>query len=283
MAQEYDKIFREVLRDLFPAVARKVLGIPAGHYKPLPGDLQYTAEREADQVWEVTPETGDSFILHCELQSTNDKQMLSRMMLYHAFLHYQHKRPIRQFVLYVGKEALRMEHRLQTDALSYRYGLVDLKSFPYQTFLDSDHSQEVLLAILADFGGEAAGLIAEKILAKLRQSTSGTLELSQRTVQLARLALLRNLSTTVLTAAQHMALDIDITEDALYQLGIQKGEQTGLQKGKEEGEQRGEQKGKEETALNMLREGFAEDVVTRITNLPAERIAQLRQQLEAGK
>jgi predicted transposase/invertase (TIGR01784 family) len=104
------------------------------------------------------------------------------------------------------------------------------------------------------------------------------LELSQRTVQLARLALLRNLSTTVLNAAQHMALDIDITEDALYQLGIQKGEQRGLQ----QGEQRGEQKGKEETALNMLREGFSEDVVTRITNLPAERIAQLRQQLEAG-
>ncbi len=283
MAQDYDKIFREVLRDLFPAVARKVLGIPAGAYQPLPGDLQYTAQREADQLWLVTPPEGEPFILHCEFQSTNDKQMLSRMMLYHAFLHYQRQLPIRQFVIYVGREALRMEYQLETDSFSYRYGLVDLRSFPDQTFLESDHSQEVLLAILADFGGQEAGLIAQKILAKLRQSTSGTLELSQRTVQLARLALLRNLSTTVLTAAQHMALDIDITEDALYQLGIQKGEQTGLQKGKEEGEQRGEQKGKEETALNMLREGFAEDVVTRITNLPAERIAQLRQQLEAGK
>jgi hypothetical protein len=168
MAQDHDRIFREVLRDLFPAVARKVLGIPAGAYQPLPGDLQYTAQREADQLWQVTPPEGEPFILHCEFQSTNDKQMLSRMMLYHAFLHYQRQLPTRQFVIYVGREALRMEYLLQTDSFCYRYGLVDLRSFPYQTFLASDHSQEVLLAILADFGGEEAGLIAQKILAKLR-------------------------------------------------------------------------------------------------------------------
>jgi hypothetical protein len=53
MAQDYDKIFREVLKDIFPAVAQKVLGIPPGAYKSLPVDLQYTSEREADQVWEI--------------------------------------------------------------------------------------------------------------------------------------------------------------------------------------------------------------------------------------
>jgi hypothetical protein len=182
MAQDYDKIFREVLRDIFPAVARKVLGIPAGGYKPLPGDLQYTSEREADQVWEVTPADGQSFILHCEFQSSNDRQMLPRMMLYHAFLHYQRRLPIRQFVLYVGRDALNMEHHLLTESISYRYGLIDLKSFPYRTFLESAHSQEVLLAILADFGGEDPALIAGKIIAKLQQCTGGTLELGQRTL-----------------------------------------------------------------------------------------------------
>jgi hypothetical protein len=193
MAQDYDKIFREVLRDIFPAVARKVLGIPAGQYKPLPVDLQYTSEREADQLWEVTPDEGAPFILHCEFQSTNDKQMLSRMMIYHAFLHYQKKMPIRQFVIYVGRDPLYMEHQLQTDALSYRYGLIDLKSFPYEVFLASGHSEKVVLAILADFGGEDPVLIAQQIIAKLQQRVSGTLQLSQRTLQLVRLATLRNL------------------------------------------------------------------------------------------
>ena len=66
MAQDYDKIFREVLKEVFPAVAQKVLGIPGGEYQPLPVDLQYTSEREADQVWLVTPPAGDAFVLHCE-------------------------------------------------------------------------------------------------------------------------------------------------------------------------------------------------------------------------
>ncbi len=58
-----------------------------------------------------------------------------------------------------------------------------------------------------------------------------------------------------------MAITIDIKEDALYQLG--------------------QEEGKQETALNMLKEGFPEEVVARITGLPPERIAQLKQQLEA--
>ena len=269
MAQDYDKIFREVLRDIFPAVARKVLGIPAGQYKPLPADLQYTSQREADQLWEVTPADGPPFILHCEFQSTNDRQMLSRMMIYHAFLHYQKKMPIRQFVIYVGRDPLNMEHQLHTESLAYRYGLIDLKSFPYQAFLASGHSEEVLLAILADFGGQPGELIAEQIIAKLQQSTNGTLEMAQRTLQLVRLAVLRDLSTTVFNAARKMAITIDIREDALYQ------------EGKLEGKLEGEQKGKEATALNMLQEGFPEEVVIRVTKLPAERVAQLKQQLEA--
>ncbi len=88
-----------------------------------------------------------------------------------------------------------------------------------------------------------------------------------------------NLGKTVYNAAQKMAIHVDIKEDALYQIG----QEEGLQKGKEEGLQKGKLEEKEETALNMLREGFPEEVVVRITRLPAERVTQLRQQLEAGQ
>ena len=263
MAQDIDKIFREVLKDIFPAVAQKVLGLPDGVYKSLPVDLQYTSEREADQVWQITPPGGQPFILHCEFQSTNDKQMLARMLLYYGFLYYQQKLPIRQFLIYVGKDKLLMEHGFQSDSLSYRYHLIDLRSFPYQTFLGSSSSREVLLAILADFEGEPGELIARKIITKLEQVCTSKLELSQRAVQLLRLAVLRNLNNTVFNLAKQMAITIDIKEDTLYQLG--------------------QEEGKEEAALNMLKEGFSEEVVARITKLPAERIAQLRQQLEAGE
>ncbi len=271
MAQDYDKIFREVLKDIFPAVAQKVLGIPPGAYKPLPVDLQYTSEREADQVWEITPTQGPPFVLHCELQTGNDKQMRSRMLLYHAFLHYQKRLPIRQFVVYLGRDKPNMEQRLESDSLSYRYELVDLRSFPYQSFLESSQSQEVLLAILADYGGESPELIAERILVKLRQVTHSKLQLEQRVLQLVRLAVLRNVNTTVFNVAQKMALHIDIKDDTLYQLG----QEQGLQKGKAEG--------KEKAALNMLGEGFPPETVARLAELPVERVAQLKLELDASR
>jgi len=89
-------------------------------------DLQYTSEREADQVWLVTPPGGESFVLHCEFQTGNDKQMLPRMLLYHALLYYQQKKPVQQYVVYVGKEPAQMARHLQSGGLSFHYGLIDL-------------------------------------------------------------------------------------------------------------------------------------------------------------
>ncbi len=156
-----------------------------------------------------------------------------------------------------------MEHQLQSGSLSYHYHLVDLRSFPYQTFLDSSSSREVLLAILADFKGEAGELVAERIIAKLGEVSTSKLELAQRALQLIRLAVLRDLNNTVFNLAKKMAITIDIKDDTLYQLG--------------------QAEGKEEAAVNMLKEGFSEEVVVRVTKLPAARIAQLKQQLEADK
>ncbi len=77
-------------------------------------------------------------MLHCGFQTTNDPQMLSRMLLYYGFLYYQKRMPVRQYVIYVGRDTLQMADQLQTDMLTYRYRLIDLKTFSYQTFLASD-------------------------------------------------------------------------------------------------------------------------------------------------
>jgi hypothetical protein len=184
------------------------------------------------------------------------------MLLYHAFLHYQQRLPIRQFVVYVGKDKPAMDQRLESHSISYRYELVDLRSFPYQTFLESSQGQEVLLAILADFGGEPAELIAQRILLKLAQLTDSRLQLEQRVLQLVRLVVLRNLSTTVFKSVKNMALNINIREDALYL--------------------EGQAEGKEKTALNMLKEGFSPETVARLAELPVERVAQLKLELDAS-
>ncbi|MBD0257907.1 MAG: hypothetical protein ICV83_19510 [Cytophagales bacterium] len=99
---------------------------------------------------------------------------------------------------------------------------------------------------MADFAGGPEALGADETIASLETLLQGKLALSQRTRQLVRLVTLRQLSTTVLNAAQQMALNIDISADALYLLGIEKGEQRGLEKGKLES--------KVEIALYLLKQ-----------------------------
>jgi predicted transposase YdaD len=68
-----------------------------------------------------------------------------------------------------------------------------------------------------------------------------------------------------------MAITIDIKEDTLYQEGLQKGQEEG------------KLAGKEQAAVNMLRKGMSIELIREITELAAERIAQLKQQLEAAQ
>jgi hypothetical protein len=170
------------------------------------------------------------------------------MLLYYGFLYYRKRMPVQQFVVYAGRERVKIEYVLRAENLDFSCRLVDLQTLPYQTFLASDRTEEVVLAVLADFTGEPEALVAGKIIARLETLSKGKLELSQRTRQLVRLATIRHLSTTILNVAQQMALNINITEDALYLLG----------------EQKGLEKSKVEFALYLLKQGMAAERVERV-------------------
>ncbi|HEX8529004.1 MAG TPA: hypothetical protein VF646_03240, partial [Cytophagales bacterium] len=69
----------------------------------------------------------------------------------------------------------------------------------------------------------------------------------------------------------------------VYQEGKQEGKQEGRQEGRQEGLQQGELEGKEKAALNMLKKGMAVALISEITELPAQRVVQLKEQLEADQ
>ena len=81
-------------------------------------------------------------------------------------LYYQKKLPVWQYVICVGNDPVRMDNQLQEENRPFSYPVLDMKRFPCQTFLDARRNKEVLLAVLADFGGEPEALVAEKIIAK---------------------------------------------------------------------------------------------------------------------
>jgi hypothetical protein len=261
MAQDYDKLLKEILREVFPAITEKVLGIKARRIDTLPFDLQYTTELKTDQLYRVTPLTGPNFALHVDLQTKNDKAMPARMLAYCGLIHLLHNLPVHQYVLYTGKGKMSMPATITFPEFTYQYRLLDMRQFPYQTFLQSDQPQEVLLAVIADFGEESSRLVTQKILRRLKELSSSEAELSRRVKQLSRLGTLRNVSTVIIQEALAMAITLDKTKDGLYQLG--------------------QQERQEEIALNLLKEGLAEEMIIRVTGLTAKQINQLKQRLSA--
>jgi len=72
-------------------------------------ELQATLERKADFLKKVL--VAQPYTLHLEIQSKNDSRMLMCMAIYYALLRekYKYELPVKQFMLYVGKEKMTMK------------------------------------------------------------------------------------------------------------------------------------------------------------------------------
>jgi hypothetical protein len=79
MSQDYDKIFKENIGNLFLALSEKYWGLKIVKSQELKDKLQTTLEVESDFIRWVETETGETFILQLEFQSQDDSEMLLRM------------------------------------------------------------------------------------------------------------------------------------------------------------------------------------------------------------
>ncbi|KJR40319.1 hypothetical protein MCHI_003783, partial [Candidatus Magnetoovum chiemensis] len=75
MANEYDRIIKETLRDVIDVLMEEVLGIKAAKITPLETKMQITMEREVDFLYKIE-ENEKTYISHFEFQTTNDSEML---------------------------------------------------------------------------------------------------------------------------------------------------------------------------------------------------------------
>ncbi len=107
----------------------------------------------------------DRRLFHAELQSTNDSEMIYRMLEAAQYLgrHYG-VLPV-QAVVYVGDERMRMMDRLRSEQLRYRIRMVDMRSYWSRDLLASPLWGDQLLAILAKHGDrrETVRAILKKI------------------------------------------------------------------------------------------------------------------------
>lgn len=277
----YDKIFKENIESLIFPLALKVLGLPEPEgIVEIPDDLQYTIERKPDFLKLITDKAGQGlYVLHLECQTTDEPEMLARMLIYRSLLYNRHQLPVKQYVLFLGPKSAKMPHSLEQDDLSYRFHVRSIIEVPYQAFLESDTPEEVVFTILGNLSGETPKMVLRKMLNTLRSLITEPLKLEKFMRQLEVLSNLRNLQKETIELISEMPLRYDLETDIRYLQGKAKGAEEALLQGLSRGMQEGRQEGRREGRQEGRQEAKREDVkgLLRLGLLTVNQIAQALQ------
>ena len=176
-ANQYDKIFKENIEAVISSIMQNMLEITAISTEELPDDIQHTKERKPDVLKKVTDNQENTFVLQIEFQVKNDDEMVHRMLDYKAMLFRKYLIPVRQYVIYLGRDKLTMKSSLQTLDLSFKYNLLALNTIDYKIFLNSNQPEEVILSVLANFNKETPENALKHIISRLEETTEGDLAL----------------------------------------------------------------------------------------------------------
>ena len=147
-----DQVSKEVVETLIIDIAKYILGIEIKELEFLDKESQRVESRRADVVIKVN----NQFILHMEIQNSNDKTMPIRMLRYLGDIMLKNIKqkidlPIKQYLIYIGKPKLSMKDSIIKDGLNYRYNLIDIRDIDCETLLKIDSPDALVLAILCDF------------------------------------------------------------------------------------------------------------------------------------
>ncbi|MDJ1482287.1 hypothetical protein QNI16_17410 [Cytophagaceae bacterium YF14B1] len=241
---QYDKIFKENLESVTLALIEKVLQIQIISYEKIKDDLQRTIERKPDQLLKITDQNGSTFLLHLEFQLINEPRMVYRMLEYRGMLERKYELDVLQYVIFLSDQKPDMVTHLVKRDLSFKFNIAPLSSIKYELFLSSGKGDEIVFAILGDFGNTSPQQAARQIYERLRDTSTSQLELDRHLQQLRVLANLRKLTDYIETMIDSISKYIKEEDDILFKRGERKGKLEG------------EQKGKTEAILKFLKDGI---------------------------
>jgi hypothetical protein len=213
---QYDKIVKENIESIIPALMNSVLGFKVKEAEIIKEKLQQTKEKEADALRIITDPNGQKFILHLEFQVDDYTKMVYRMIDYWGLLKSKYQMPVRQFVIYIGNSEPKMKTVLTEDGNYFQFQLINITQFDYLRFLNSDNPEEIILAILSNFGKENPENALHQIIHRLEETTKEQLTFKKYLRQLRVLSKLRRLDLKFDDMIQNMAKYIDAENDYLF-------------------------------------------------------------------
>jgi hypothetical protein len=227
MANNYDRIFKENIDSLLLPLLKKVLGLNPPNLAPIDAKMQVTQEGEMDHIRRVVhDDPQQDYGLQIEFH-VKDEDLRKRNLFHYALFHHITSLPLRQIVIYggIGKPLHILKDRLQLSGLELQFEVIVLNQIPKEVFLESDIPEEVVLAILCDFGEDQPESVIRQILQHLKKILRRSDRIKKYQKQLLILSRLRKMELIVKTEVEAMTIDYDIETDGLYLQGIETKEQ----------------------------------------------------------
>jgi len=226
---QFDKIVKENIHGSLPLLLNLLLGLSYDSFTFQVPDIQVTLERKTDVILQVkeTPDS-DPYILHLEFQSSNSSSMAVRMLFYYAFLRSRYNMPIRQRVIYLGNDAVNMPHELQDgEHLDYHFPIHDVRTLNAKALLAAEVPEEVVFAILADYGELDPEAVLRTLITRLQELVSDPIRLKSYILQTGVLAQLRSLEAVFTETIKDMPVDIDVDRIPFVGEALRKAETRG--------------------------------------------------------
>ena len=260
----YDKIVKENIESIIPALMNSVLGFTVVEAVVIKEKLQQTKEKEADALRIITDPSGKKFILHLEFQVDDYAKMIYRMIDYWGLLKSKYDLPVYQYVIFIGDGESKMIDLIEENGNRFNFTKINITQYDYLRFLNSDNPEEVILAVLANFGNQKPEKALNQIILKLEETINDHRTFQKYLRQLRVLSKLRKLDLKFDDMIQNMAKYIDAENDYLYI--------------------RGQQQTEERLVTNLLTDtDFGLDKIANLANVTVEFVKKIKHKLAADK
>lgn len=230
-----DIVSKETIRHIAIDLATILLGLDVepDSLELLESEQRRIEERQADLVVRLRLRgAAATTLLHIEIQNDNDPMMVWRMLRYRTDIAFSHPgEPVRQYLIYIGRQPLRMGDGIDEPKLRYGYELLDMRTIDCESLLRQDNPDALVLAILCDFKGHDPQEVVNHILTRLHQLLGEKPKrLREYLGMLQILSGNRDLSTQF-KEAEKMLTRIEVEKLPFYQIGMERGLEKGIEKG----------------------------------------------------
>jgi len=225
-----DLISKEIIKEIIKDIGKYILHLDINdNITFLDKELERIEKREADIVANID----NKYILHLEIQNSNDKFMANRMLRYYSDIERVTNLPIKQYLIYIGKSKPNFQTSIDKDMIKYSYNFIDIKTIDCELFLNQNNPEALVLAILCDFKNNKPSDIIKFIISKLKKYTKENLnEYRKYMMMLSTLGDNRGLKKEI-----EMLRTMTYQDLPGYEMGVEKGLYQGIEQGIEQGKE----------------------------------------------